>query len=136
MRRFILFNGKRHPKEMGQYEVTAFLSHLATEKHVSASTQNQALAALLFLYSEVLGQGLEWLHDVVRAKRPLRRPVVLSAAEVADVLNRMQGTSRLMACLLYGAGLRLAECSSLRIKDVDLVCRRFCCVMARAKRIA
>ena len=72
MRRFIVFNGKRHPRDMGQDEVTAFLSHLATEEHVSASTQNQALAALLFLYSEVLGQGLEWLHDLVRAKRPLR----------------------------------------------------------------
>ena len=70
IRRFILFNGKRHPRDMGEHEVTAFLSHLATEKHVSASTQNQALAALLFLYSEVLEQGLEWLHDLVRAKRP------------------------------------------------------------------
>jgi integron integrase len=123
IRRFILFSGKRHPRVMGQVEVTAFLSHLATAKQVSASTQNQALAALLFLYSEVLGQRLEWLHELVRAKRPQRRPVVLSPAEVASVLNRMHGTTRLMASLLYGAGLRLAECSSLRIKDVDLVRR-------------
>jgi hypothetical protein len=105
IRRFILFSGKRHPRVMGQVEVTAFLSHLATAKQVSASTQNQALAALLFLYSEVLGQRLEWLHELVRAKRPQRRPVVLSPAEVASVLNRMHGTTRLMASLLYGAGL-------------------------------
>jgi len=119
IRRFILFHDKRHPEEMGEPEITAFLSDLATEGRVAASTQNQALAALLFLYQRVLGRNLEWLADVVHAKRPDRLPVVLSRDEVAAVLGRMRGMPRLMASLLYGAGLRLLECAELRVKDLD-----------------
>ena len=119
IRRFIFFSGKRHPREMGAPEVTAFLSHLARDRDVAASTQNQALAALLFLYKEVLGQMLPWLDQVERAKRPARLPTVLSVAEVERLLAHMQGTKWLMASLLYGAGLRLRECLKLRVKDVD-----------------
>lgn len=120
IRRFILFHGKRHPLEMAEEEVTAFLSHLATEDRVSSSTQNQALNAILFLYREVLRKDLEWLDGLVRAKRPRRLPVVLTRDEVHDVFARLSGTPKLMASLLYGSGLRLLECASLRIKDVDL----------------
>jgi len=120
IRRFVVFHGKRHPAALGPEEVTAFLSHLATEGGVSASTQNQALCALLFLYREVLGVDLPWLHGLARAKTPRRLPVVLSRAEVARVLDEMRGTPRLMATLLYGSGLRLLECARLRVKDVDL----------------
>jgi integron integrase len=119
MKRFILFSGKRHPREMGAAEVTAFLSHLAVERHVAAATQNQALAALLFLYKEVLAEPLPWLDEVVHAKRPVRRPSVLTAGEAQKMLARMRGTKWLMASLLYGAGLRLRECLNLRVKDVD-----------------
>jgi integron integrase len=118
-KRFILFHGKRHPAGMGAPEVEAFLTHLAVEGHVAASTQNQALSALLFLYREVLGQDLPWMQDMVRAKRPARLPVVLTPGEVAAVLERMQGTHALMARLLYGSGMRLMEAVRLRIKDVD-----------------
>jgi integrase len=118
-RRFILFHGKRHPKELGKPEVTAFLSRLALDG-VSASTQNQALAALLFLYAEVLEQRLPWLDELVYARRPERRPVVLTRGETARVLERIDGTTGLMAALLYGAGLRLSECATLRVKDLDL----------------
>src|SRR5512141_503166 len=107
IRRFILFHGKRHPKEMGAAEVEAFLTHLAVEGNVSASTQNQALSALLFLYREVLGINLSWLDGVVRAKRPQRFPVVLTRSEVTRVLDRMQGLHGMMARLLYGSGMRL-----------------------------
>jgi integron integrase len=119
IRRFILFHEKRHPAEMGATEVSRFLSFLAVNGRISASTQNQALAALLFLYGEVLGVDLPWLDDLVRANRPPRLPVVLSRDEVRAVLRRLQGTPRLMAVLLYGAGLRLLECARLRVKDVD-----------------
>src|SRR5574341_702235 len=119
IRRFILFHGKRHPSEMGAEEVTRFLSSLALEGRVAASTQNQALSALLFLYREVLNQNLPWLEGVVRAKRPIRLPVVLAREEVQAVLAHLRGTRRLMATLLYGAGLRLMECARLRVKDVD-----------------
>lgn len=119
IKRFILFHGKRHPLDMGAPEVEAFLSHLATEGNVSASTQNQALSALLFLYREVLGIDLPWMDSMVRAKKPQRLPVVLSRAEVARVLERMEGTYGLMARLLYGTGMRLMECVRLRVKDVD-----------------
>ena len=119
IRRFIFFHGKRHPAEMGAPEVTKFLSSLAVEGNVAASTQNQALSALLFLYRDVLGQDLPWLDDVVRAKRPARLPVVLTREEVRTVLLQMHGVPRLMAMLLYGAGLRLLECARLRVKDVD-----------------
>jgi len=118
-RRFVLAHGKRHPREMGGAEVTAFLTSLATEADVAAGTQNQALSALLFLYQQVLGMELPWLGDVVRAKRPRRIPVVLSRAEVDRLLGAMDGPCWLMAALLYGTGMRLMECIRLRIKDVD-----------------
>jgi integron integrase len=119
IKRFIFFHGKRHPAEMGPAEVSAFLTSLAVRDKVAASTQNQALSALLFLYREVLGVELPWLADVVRAKRPQYVPVVLTREEVRAVLRHLDGVSRLMALLLYGGGLRLLECCRLRIKDVD-----------------
>jgi len=119
VRRFILFHDKRHPADMGGPEVSKFLSALAMDRDIAASTQNQALSALLFLYREVLGQTLPWLDDVVRAKRPARLPVVLSREEVREVIRRIDGPPRLMALILYGAGLRLLECARLRVKDVD-----------------
>jgi integron integrase len=119
IRRFIFFHGKRHPAEMGAPEVTQFLTALAVQGRVAASTQNQALSALLFLYRDVLGHHLPWLDEVVRAKRPARLPVVLTPEEVRALLGRMHGVPRLMATLLYGAGLRLLECAHLRVKDVD-----------------
>lgn len=120
IKRFILFHGKRHPQEMGAAEVEAFLTHLAVTGKVSASTQNQALSALLFLYKEVLLIDLPWLDKVVRAKQPQRLPVVLTTrTEVRAILARMSGTYGLMANLLYGTGMRLMECVRLRVKDVD-----------------
>jgi integron integrase len=119
IKRFILFHGKRHPLEMGQQEIAQFLSALAIKDHVSASTQNQALCALLFLYRQVLAQEFGWLDDVVRAKRPRRLPVVLSRQEVRELLSALPGIHWIMANLLYGAGLRLLECLRLRVKDVD-----------------
>ncbi len=119
IKRYIFFHGKRHPSEMGAEEVTRFLSSLALDGHVAASTQNQALSALLFLYREVLQQDLPWLEGIVRAKRPIRLPVVLTRDEVQAVLSQLRGTPRLMATLLYGAGLRLLECARLRVKDVE-----------------
>ncbi|HEY8097961.1 MAG TPA: integron integrase [Methylobacter sp.] len=119
IKRFILFHKKRHPQEMGTTEVEAFLTHLAVDGHVSASTQNQALSALLFLYKEVLGIDLPWLDNVVRAKQPQRLPVVLTRSEVREVLARMKGMHGLMANMLYGTGMRLMECVRLRVKDVD-----------------
>ena len=120
IRRFILFNGKRHPREMGAIEIQNFLSDLATRRRVSASTQNQALSALLFLYQKVLQLELPWLDDIVRAKRPVRVPIVLSRSEVARILGAMTGKHWLMAGFLYGSGLRLNECLRLRVQDVDL----------------
>ncbi len=117
--KFIVFHGRRHPREMGEPEVTAYLSHLATVRKVSASTQNQALAALLFLYRQVLGEDLPWLDGVVRAKPTLRIPVVLTRTETAALLRELDGPSHVVAVLLYGAGLRLLEALQLRIKDVD-----------------
>lgn len=119
IRRFILTNGKRHPREMGGPEVETFLTRLATERNVAAGTQNQALAALLFLYREVLGEELPWMDGVVRAKRPRRLPVVLTRDEVRHLLAGLSGRNWLMAGLLYGAGMRLMECLRLRVKDVD-----------------
>ncbi len=121
VRRFILANAKRHPRDMGAREVERFLTGLAMHGHVSASTQNQALSALLFLYREVLQQELPWMDGIHRAKRPKRLPVVLSREEVAALLGEMEGVTWLMASLLYGAGLRLMECMRLRIQDVDFV---------------
>src|SRR3989304_2188902 len=105
---------------MSAGEISRFLSSLATERHVSASTQNQALSAILFLYRHVLNQDVPWLDDLVRAKRPQRLPVVLTRDEVKRVLDELSGTNWLMAALLYGAGLRLIECLQLRIKDPDI----------------
>jgi len=118
IRRFILFHNKKHPREMGAPEIEAFLSHLASERNVTASTQNQAFAALLFLYQKVLQIELPRIH-ALRAQRPERLPVVLSVEEVRSLLAALDGIDRLMAELLYGAGLRLLECCRLRIKDVD-----------------
>jgi integron integrase len=120
IRRFIVFHGKRHPLELGEREVTAFLSDLAVNRRVSSNTQNQALAAVLFLYEEVLGHELEELSNVVHAKRPTRLPVVLTRDEVKALLARLSGVNWLMASLLYGSGLRLMECARLRVKDVEL----------------
>jgi integron integrase len=119
IRRYIFFHKKRHPGEMGAAEVTSFLTALAVEARVAASTQNQALSALLFLYRDVLGIDLPWLDNIVRAKRPERLPVVLGREEVHALLQRLDGVPRLMACLLYGAGLRVLECCHLRVQDID-----------------
>ncbi|MFM2159319.1 MAG: hypothetical protein RLZZ124_1793 [Cyanobacteriota bacterium] len=118
LRRFLRFHGLRHPREMGSAEVEAFLSHLAVDLRVSASTQNQALAALLFLYRELLERDLE-LEGVVRARTRRRLPVVLTAAEVRSVLERLEGDTALVAGLLYGSGLRLMEALRLRVHDID-----------------
>jgi integron integrase len=117
--RFIRFHGMRHPTEMGEAEVGAFLTHLARAGKVAASTQNQALSALLFLYKEVLKQEFGWLEGVERATKPARLPVVLTRDEVHKIFAHLHGTTRLMAGLLYGSGLRLMECVRLRVKDVD-----------------
>src|SRR5262249_53666325 len=120
VRRYIRYHGHRHPRELGPSQVSAFLSSLATERKVAAATQNQALAALLFLYKEVLGMDLPWLGDIARAKRPRRLPVVLTHAEAHALLGHMEGVHGLMARLMYGTGMRLMECLQLRVKDVDL----------------
>jgi integron integrase len=122
-RRFILANGKRHPRDMGAREVENFLTGLATRGHVAVSTQNQALSALLFLYREVLQVELPWMEDIRRAKRPERLPVVLNREEVAALLAEMDGVTWLLASLLYGAGLRLMECLRLRVQDIDFIRR-------------
>ena len=118
-RRFILFHKKRHPSEMGEEEVQQFLSHLAVEGKVAASTQNVALCALLFLYRDVLGVELPYVGGVLRAKRPTRVPVVFTREEVDALRSRLHGTYRLVTDLLYGAGLRLMEVVRLRVKDLD-----------------
>jgi integron integrase len=120
IRRFIRFHRPRHPRTLGEGDVTAFLTSLAVQQGVAASTQNQALSALIFLYGEVLGVELDWLRGLVRARGPERLPVVLTKDEVRRVLGQLDGTVWLMASLLYGAGLRLLECAQLRVKDVDL----------------
>ncbi len=124
IKRYILFHNKRHPLEMGAAEIEAFLTHLAVEQHVAASTQNQALNALLFLYREVLKQDLERPIDAVRAKRPKRLPTVLTPEEARKVIGFLSGTHSLMAKLLYGSGLRLMECARLRVKDIDFTQRQ------------
>jgi integron integrase len=118
-RRFIRFNGYRHPKEMGAPEVARFLTHLAIDRKVAASTQNQALNALSFLYRAVLEQPLADIEGVVRAKPPRRLPVVLTEAEVGLILRQLSGPYWLVGCLLYGSGLRLMEALRLRVKDID-----------------
>ncbi len=123
VRRYVRFHGMRHPRHLGPQHMTAFLSSLANQRNVSASTQNQALAALLFLYREVLRVELPWLHEITRAKRPRRLPVVLTRCEVHAMIGHMRGVHALMAKLMYGTGLRLMECLRLRVKDVELVRR-------------
>ncbi|HEY0591971.1 MAG TPA: integron integrase, partial [Thermoanaerobaculia bacterium] len=119
IKRFIFFHGTRHPAAMGVEEVNAFLTHLAVEGRVSASTQGQALSALVFLYRHVLDDPLPWLDDIVRARRTRRLPVVLTREEVRSLLGGMRGMPRLVASVLYGSGLRLLEALRLRVKDVD-----------------
>ncbi len=123
VRRFVRFHGGRHPRELDVPQVRAFLTHLAKDRQVSASTQNQALAALLFLYREVLGIAMAAPTGQLHAKRPVRLPVVLTRSEVDGVLSQMTGVTGVMAIMLYGSGLRLMECCQLRVKDVDFARR-------------
>jgi integron integrase len=120
VRRYVVHSGKRHPSELGGAHVSAFLSHLANEENVAAATQAQALSALLFLYKHVLEMELPWMQDIVRAKRPRRLPTVLERSEVNALLDRMEGEHALMACLMYGTGMRIGECIAVRVKDLDL----------------
>jgi integron integrase len=121
IRRFILFHRKRHPAEMGEAEINMFLSHLAIKGRVSASTQTQALSALLFLYRHVLYKEIGPLEGLIRARKPRRLPVVLSKSEVRTVIDELHGEIRIIVILMYGAGLRLMECLQLRVKDLDFV---------------
>jgi len=114
-----LFHNKRHPRELGKIEIEAFLTHLATHKNVAPSTQNQALSALLFLYKEVLGIEPPWVENVIRAKKPVRLPVVLSKDEINRLLTHIDSSQQLMTRLLYGCGLRLMELVNLRVQDID-----------------
>jgi integron integrase len=123
IKRYILFHGKRHPKDMAARDVEAFLTHLAVQGRVAASTQNQAKSAILFLYREVLGIQLSWLDNITQAKAPKRLPVVLTVSEVQAVLSRLTGTHALIASLLYGGGMRLMEAVRLRVKDVEFARR-------------
>ncbi len=124
VRAYVRFHGLRHPAELGETEVTQFLTDLAVRARVSASTQNQALAALAFLYREVLGGDVGWLHGLVRAKRSTPLPEVLSRAQVRALLDALDGVPRLVAILLYGGGLRLTEALRLRVKDLEFDCQR------------
>jgi site-specific recombinase XerD len=119
VRRYILFHDKRHPTEMGEYEINAFLTHLAVNDKVSASTQNQALSAILYLYWHILGRDVGDLGEVIRARKPKRLPVVMTREDVKSVLDQLSGDKWLMASLLYGSGLRLMECLHLRVQDLD-----------------
>ena len=119
IRRFILFHGKRHPDDMGEEQIGTYLTHLAVNRHVSASTQNQALSALLFLYQQVLDRKLDFIPGVERVRRPPKVPVVLTPEETRTILAELRGEYRLMAELLYGSGMRLMEAVRLRIKDID-----------------
>ena len=123
-RRYVVFHNKRHPLEMGEPEINAFLSHLAVHGRVAASTQNQALCALLFLYRQVLEKPFPKLEDLIRAKKPRRLPTVMTRDEVRRVLFKMSGTNRVIATLLYGSGMRLLECLRLRVKDVEFASNR------------
>ena len=134
IRRYIFFHAKRHPAEMGAPEVTRFLTALAVQGKVAASTQNQALSALLFLYRRVLELDLPWLDGVVRALTPERLPVVLTCDEVRAILQRLEGVPRLMAYLLYGAGLRLLECCRLRVQDVDFAANQIVVRNAKGRK--
>lgn len=123
VRRYILFHQKRHPADMGEQEINAFLTHLAVKDKVSASTQNQALSAILYLYRHVIGRDVGDLGDVIRARKPKRLPVVMTRDEVKSVLDQLSGDKWLMASLLYGSGLRLMECLQLRVQDLDFAGR-------------
>ena len=120
VRRYVVFHNKRHPLEMGEHEINAFLSHLAVHGRVAASTQNQALCALLFLYRHVLEKPFPKLEDLIWARKPRRLPTVMTRDEVRRILSKMGGTNRVIATLLYGSGMRLLECLRLRVKDVEL----------------
>jgi integron integrase len=119
IKRFILFHHKRHPRDMGSDEVQAYITYLANERHVAASTQNQALSAIMFLYKYVLQQELDLPTEILRPGRPVRLPTVLSHPEAMAVISRMKGAPKLVAQLLYGSGLRITECLRLRVKDID-----------------
>ncbi len=119
IKRFILFNDKKHPRELGEKDISDFLSHLAIHKNVAASTQNQALSALAFLYHDVLNIPMGIIKDFQRAKQPKRLPTVLTKDEVRSIISLLDGSHWLMGNLLYGAGLRLMECIRLRVKDID-----------------
>ena len=119
IKRFILFHNKKHPKDMGVAEIEAFLTHMAVERKVAQSTQNQALNAIIFLYREILGIELKEPINAIRAKKPMRLPVVLTKAEVSKLIYTLSGTQKIIGMLLYGAGLRLMECIRLRVKDID-----------------
>lgn len=122
IRRFILFHQKRHPREMGEVEIRAFISDLAVNAGITASTQTVALSALLFLYRDVLKQDLPYVENIERARKPKRLPVVFTRDEVKRILANLEGTHWLIGGLLYGSGLRLMECLRLRVKDIDLTC--------------
>ena len=134
VRRYVAFHGRRHPREMGAGEVASFLSSLANVGNVAAATQNQALAALLFLYRDVLGVELPWLDNVVRAKKPRRLPAVLTQAEARRLLDNVEGLHGLMASLMYGTGMRISECLALRVKDIDLTRREIVVRQAKGGR--
>ena len=119
IKRYIIFHKKRHPKDMAIPEIEAFITHLAVDRNVAVSTQNQALSAIIFLYKYILGQELEMPPALIRPGRPKRLPTVLSQAEASRVIAQMTGTPKIMAKLLYGSGLRLMECMRLRVKDID-----------------
>ena len=121
IKRFIFFHGKRHPIEMGEKEINEFLSFLAIKKNVTASTQNQALCAIVFLYRHVLNRDIGLLDGLIRAKRPGRLPVVLTKAEVRKIISHLSGIKKMIVMIMYGSGLRLMECLRLRIKDIDLL---------------
>ena len=123
MKRYILFHNKRHPLEMGSTDIEAFLTHLAVDQKVAASTQNQAISALLFLYREVLRKDVDFPIEALRARRPKRLPTVLTEEEVCRVIECLSGTHQLMVKLLYGSGLRVMECTRLRVKDLDFAQR-------------
>jgi integron integrase len=119
VREYILFHQKRHPREMGQKEIGEFLTSLVRQRNVAASTQNQALSALIFLYREVLQVEMDWIEDFVRAKKPERLPAVFTRSEAREILSHLTGSKWLMAALMYGSGLRLMECLRLRVKDIE-----------------
>jgi integron integrase len=119
IRRYIIFHNKRHPLDMGGVEIKQFITYLAVERNLVASTQNQALSAILFLYTQVFGQEIDVPSDLLRTRRPKRLPTVLSHQEALAVINALHGKTRLMAKILYGSGLRLMECMRLRVKDMD-----------------